>query len=165
MKKVGVFLLAVVMMVGVTGCGGGGDDDDGEMFNFNGRWAYQGTIVMSNASTLAVGTTIRDVATITASGNDISVDFTGETPPATGTCDPVSGTFQAQVVHNGLLSVMTGHSTDSEAMAGNEVWTKGTTRVEIDWTMTLDSRAVGTPEGVSWETATEAFINAADAGR
>ena len=164
MKKTGLLLLAVVMVAGFAGCGGG-DDDSGGMFNFNGRWAYQGIVVKSNVPALPVGKLIKDVATITASGNDISVDFPGDTPPATGTCDPVSGTFQVKVVHNGLLSVTAGHSTDSDAMAGNEVWTQGTTRVEIDWTMTLDSRMVGTPEGVSWDTAAGAFVNAANAGR
>jgi hypothetical protein len=163
MKRIGLFLLAVVMQ---TGCGGGGDADgptgsDGT-FNFNGHWAYQGTVASSSDSGMPVGTKIADTATITASGTSFTMDFPGSVPAYIGTCDPAAGTFQAEVVWKGTNAVIEGQSTGSESMKGKETWTTGSSVIVIEWTMSLNTRKAGTPGAISRAELAEAFAKAVD---
>jgi hypothetical protein len=168
MKKAALFLLAVVLTLGVAGCGGGGDDDDGPTgpggtFEFNGKWAYEGIVTTSNSASMPVGTRITDIATITASGTNFTLDFPGNVPPFVGTCDPEAGTFQAKVVYKNITAVIAGHSTGSSSMEGDETWTEGKSRIVINWTMTLDSRQAATPGSISRDAFVEAFVRAAGA--
>jgi hypothetical protein len=103
MKKVGLFLLAVVMAVGLAGCGGGEDTE----FNMNGTWLVTAAWVQvdcdwelapsSEWSIVQEGTSL----TITEDDNEVHGAFN----PNTGSFDLTQDVWDVHIeIHGNLTS-------------------------------------------------------------
>lgn len=144
MKKIGLFLLAVVLAVGVAGCGGGGSDPD--PFDFNGTWTISYVVVASTVPGIPPGRVTTGVAAVAQSGNAITLTL-GATAPISGTCDPIAGTFSASGVSGIVARIMTGIKGDGDTMSGSYNMTAGSEFIRQNYTMVLSSRAIARTAG------------------
>jgi hypothetical protein len=139
MKKVGLFLLAVVM-VGMVGCSGGSDGgSDGGNYDFNGTWSASSTVVESNLSDYPVGTNGADTLVITQSGTAISGVLDG-TYSLSGTCDPGSGSFSMTGKAGSATWEVTMQKEDADTLSGTFTITGGSLHAKFSTTMNLVSR-------------------------
>ena len=136
MKRIGLFLLAVVLMVGMAGCHKGDDDKD---YDFNGTWSAFSTIVSSNLPGFPVGTQGTDTIVITQSGTTISGVMDGDML-LSGTCDPSKGTFSMTGNAGAAIYGMAMQKEDADTLSGTFTITGGPYVARLNTTMNLVSR-------------------------
>jgi len=140
MKGVGLFLLAVVLVVSVAGCGGGGGDDP---YNFNGVWIYSERITAQRGS--CTWNSIVDRITISQNGIDVTLTTPSYEYSPKGTCSP-SGTISWDYTNNyPLYATWTGTALDENTIQGTSRRKGGPCTVDTVWTMELAARVEGLP--------------------
>ncbi|MHB8836712.1 MAG: hypothetical protein ACYC9Y_13560 [Candidatus Methylomirabilia bacterium] len=131
MKRIGLFLLAVVMVVGLAGCS---KDDP---YDFNGRWMVASQITKNPCGYGAVQGEIR----IAQSGGTVIVGIPDGNQVGSGTCDEKAGTILFDVPSSsGGVVRWDGRGIDENTMTGSRKIVGGRCEFEANWTAILIER-------------------------
>lgn len=89
MKRIGLYLLAVVM---VAGCNNGGPSGPSEPIDATGHWISKG-FVTKNTCGISIASPQISGVTVTQTGTSLSSKSDGSATVLTGTIDPSSGDY------------------------------------------------------------------------
>lgn len=132
MKRIGLFLLAVVMVVGLAGCSK--DDKD---YNFNGTWLIQWQVVSQIGNVqFPTGRVL-----LVQSGNDLTWTYLDGGGTIQGTCDPGNKSLYIRYgTSTGGEVIMNGLGEDSDTITGTASGNQGSIMVTANFTLELISR-------------------------
>jgi hypothetical protein len=136
MRRIGLLLLAGIMIAGVAGCSKGADNN----YDFNGTWTISAVVTQSTTPLVPVGQRSSDVKTIAQDGTSF-VLIADDGSRITGTCDPKAGTFEAtNASPAGSTLVMTGHAVDDRTLTAEVTVALADFTVHLVYTFDLISR-------------------------
>lgn len=109
MKRLGLFLLAVLLALGVAACTSDDDDNGGPggasstSYNFNGRWMVTRTVTENPLgwAGYAIGRTWDQEFNVIQSGTDIRFVVIANDNTYSGTCNPGVRTFSVETTDPG----------------------------------------------------------------
>jgi hypothetical protein len=92
MKRIGLFLSAVVLMSGLASCNGGDSSTAPDTVDFNGTWRLTDTTVWSDLPSYPIGLVTQTTVVVDQSGTVLTWRFQNGSI-SNGLCDPTAQTF------------------------------------------------------------------------
>jgi hypothetical protein len=138
MRRIGLFLFAVALVVGVAGCSSGGGDSD---YNFNGTWIYSERVSAQHGA--CTWEMIAERVFLEQAGIDVTVYATstkvdGYAPK--GTCTPGGAITWSVRTPEGTYATFTGNALDADTIMGTSRRTYRYCTLDTAWTMELATR-------------------------
>ena len=129
MKRIGLLLLAVVMVAGFAGCNSGGEDG----YNFNGSWVITKNLTSSRCTWSYDSS---QQISIQQNGSNCVISYSDI--EAQGICNPSTGSISWTYEHGKYNSSINGNTTDSYTVNGSETTTIDGTSCFANFSLTME---------------------------